>query len=688
MTSIQRAGRGWLAAGFAILCLACDGTDDDDGPTGNTGSITIVVGPATASIQPGSSTFVTVTLTRAGGFTGTVTVTIAGLPNGVTATMAPAQLTGNAVTSRIDLTAAATAALASATVTVSAAAQGVTTATASFQLAVTAPPDYAMVVSPATLTIAAGGTGNVDLQINRTNFSGPITLALLNPAAGITATFNPASATAATSAMALNVAATVAPGSYQVTIQGTATGVSSRSVAVTVTVVPPPPSGNNVAYYFCHVDDVPAFFAYQDGSGAWQSVTGVSSGGTTTFSFNITQGRGATLSVYQYSAAAVARVTGRMSARRMNRTATMASRFRDPRGAGRRAPGRSTALTAAAVGDLYETYVLYGSTTELAQDGLDVCGQAEPTKTVRATVTGVAPGQYGVVSLGSVTRIVDGATFTNPVTLDGVLPGPQDLVGSRISTPGLAPDKLVIFRNLNIPDQGSLPSTIDFNSPTSLVPATATATISGAATGDRLEIFVGLLTANGSGLLWNDLAPSTVAARPWAGLNSANMISGDLHHLFAFASRSTDLVDFRVVSKTVGAVSNQALALGAELNAPTASMVSAGAYPRFRFQGALAAGYNKRVSIDVLGEEDGSSALYIVTSVAYLGLSGTPEDYDITMPDVAGLPGFPLEARLTTGTNVVTLSAKGFTGSGLYEPRPIPGYESKELYKARRINVP
>jgi hypothetical protein len=118
------------------------------------------------------------------------------------------------------------------------------------------------------------------------------------------------------------------------------------------------------------------------------------------------------------------------------------------------------------------------------------------------------------------------------------------------------------------------------------------------------------------------------------------------------------------------------------------SIVSTGAYPRFRFQGALLAEYNKRVSIDVLGEEDGSNALYMVTSVAWLAASGTPGAYDVTMPDVAGLPGFPLEARLTTGTNVVTLSAKGFTGSGLYEPRPIPGYESKELYKARRINVP
>ncbi len=58
------------------------------------------------------------------------------------------------------------------------------------------------------------------------------------------------------------------------------------------------------------------------------------------------------------------------------------------------------------------------------------------------------------------------------------------------------------------------------------------------------------------------------------------------------------------------------------------------------------------------------------------------------MPDVAGLPGFPTDARLTAGTNVVTLAAHGFTGPGLYEPRPSLGVESKEAYKTLTINVP
>ena len=679
---------GWLAAAATtIFALAC-GNYGDDGPTGTNGSIQIAVTPASASVPAGASTFVTVALTRVGGFAGTVAITISGLPAGVSATMDPATLSGANASARIDLTAAANAAAAAATtVTVNASATGVTTATASFQLAVNIPSEFALVVSPTTLTIPAGGTGNATLQINRTNSRAAIARALLSPPAGFTATFDPTPSPTSTSAIAISVAASVAPGSYPITIQGTAAGHPSRSALVTITVVPAPPSGKNVTYYFCNADDIPAFLAYQDGTGAWQSVTGVPSGGITTFSFNITQGRGGVLGVYQYSLATVARVPGRTRGGRMNRTTTLASRLRNPLGAVGRVPDRSSALTQAAVGDVSETYVLYGPTTELAQDGLDACGQLVSTKTVRGTVSGVSAGRYAYVSLGSATTIFDGASSTNPVTLEGVLPGPQDLVGSRITTPGAPPDKLIIVRNLNVPDQGSVGS-IDFNGPASLVPATATATISGAVAGDQMEIFVGLLTANRGGLLWSDLAPSAAAARPWAGLSSANMISGDMHHLFAFASRSTNLANFRVVSKVVGPVSNQALALGADLPSPTSSLVSGGAYPRFRFQGSVPADYNKRVSIDVLGEDDGSNAMYIVTSGAYLGASGTPGAYNVTMPDVAGLPGFPTDARLTAGLNVFTLSAHGFTGSGLWEPRPALGFESKEAYRAFVISVP
>jgi hypothetical protein len=682
MTWFSRAPRPLLAAASIMLALACDSTYDDDGPTGNTGTIQVSASPATLSVPQGGTGTTTVTLTRGGGFTGVVTVSASGLPAGATATVDPAQLSGSNLTATVTMTIASTVPIGTYTVTVTAAGSGVQQATASYQLTVTAPPAFAMVVSPTTLTIPAGGTGSGNVQINRTNSSAAIALVLLTPPAGITATFDPTPAPANTSAMTVSVAANVAPGNYPITIQGTSAGISPRSALVTITVVPAPPSGNNVTYYFCHVDDVPAFFAYQDGAGAWQPVAGTGSGGTTTYSFNITQGRGGILSVYEYPLSNVARVAGRSRSTRLNRT--LALTLSDQRGA---RPAQSR--TQAAVGDAHETYVLYGTTSELNQDGLDSCGPpVEETKNVRGTFTGVAAGQYGIASLGPATVIFDGATATNPVTFNDVPAGLLDLVGSRIVTPGMAPDKLILMRNLNVPDGGSLPQAIDYNGPASLVPATATATISGAGAGDQLEVYVDLLTAHGSNRIWSDLAPSATSTRPWVGFPGASMVSGELHRLWTFASRSTPTtLDFRVVTKVVGPVANQALALGAELPVPTSSMVSGGAYPRFRFQGSIPADYNKGVSIDVLGEDE-VNALYLLASGAYLAASGTPAAYNLTMPDVAGLPGFPVDARLTAGANAVTLALHGFTGPGFYEPRPSLGAESRGAYRGLTINVP
>jgi hypothetical protein len=219
--------------------------------------------------------------------------------------------------------------------------------------------------------------------------------------------------------------------------------------------------------------------------------------------------------VYSYSLSNVTGVSRRSRDQRTRRAAILNSRLTNLRGRNGIASGWSGASTLPAIGDAHETYVLFGSLAELAQDGVDACAPAEPTKTVRATLAGITPGQYAVVSLGDGEQIFDGATFTNPVMLHDVLPGPQDLVASGIATPGLAPDKLIVFRNLNVPDLGSLPSPIDFNGPASLVPATATATITGASPADRLEIFVGLHTANGGGLLSRRAPPPRDRGQAW-----------------------------------------------------------------------------------------------------------------------------------------------------------------------------
>jgi hypothetical protein len=686
MTSVRRQRRGAFAAAAALLAFACgDGTTDDDGPTGNQFAIQIAESRVLSPVVQGSSGTAEVTLTRSGGFTGAVALAAMGFPAGITVGIDPPQLTGSASRATVTVTVAGSVAVGSYTGTVEASAMSMRSSI-DIRVFVDPLPDFGLKMASETFTIPAGRTATAVVNIqHNSSFSSPMDLSLLNPPGGISATFLPPNPSYAPfSTMTISVAQNVAHGNYPVTLQATATGLSTRQLPFSITVVPAPPAGNNVTYYFCNAVDVPAFLAYQDGTGPWLAVAGMVSGGTTTFSFNIAQGRGAVLSTYPYALSKGVRL--RADTRATARSRTMGGpRLSSPRRARTGTLSKSNAFVHAAAGEAYDTYVFYGSTSELVQDGRDACVQESETKTVRASVLGVAAGQYGLFSLGSATGIFDGAQPMNPFTLHDVPAGPQDLVGSRIVTPGMPPDKLILIRNVNVPDGGTLPQAIDYNGPASVVPLTALATISGAA-GDQLEIFVDLITLKGSNQLWSDLAPSTATTRPWAGFGPSHRVAGDIHRIWVFATRSADPLVFRVYSRTTDPITpNQAFGFGPDLAAPTVSMAAGGSYPRFGFQGSFDAYYKKGIFIDVVGENDGGNAHYLFASNEYLGATGSTVPYNITMPDVAALTGFPTDSRLTAGVNVVTLAAVGFEGT---EGLVTFGWELREAHRTLKINVP
>jgi hypothetical protein len=676
MTRIQGVWRRCVAGGTTAIALACG---DSDLPTVNTGGLQVAVSPASLSVPQGGSGSLTVSLTRGGDYAGDVTLSVSGLPAGVTTTINPAQLTGSTTSATIDVAVAATVALGNYTATITAAGQDVAQATTNYELIVTAAPNYTLTLTPTSLTVAAGASGNAVVNISRTNFTGGVTLSLQNPPAGITATFNPSPSTTNASDLVLSVAASVAAGNYALTVQGSATGITARTVALQLTVLPPPTGGNNVEYQFCDATAVPAFFAFQDGNNAWQAVTPVTSGSVTKFAFNITQGRGGVLIVSQTAAAAVADVLRAGRSVKVRQHAAMRASLRGIR---RRGTGvqslTSTSLRSFA--DVYETTVIYATTAELAQDGIANCSQTTPTKTITGTVTGVPAGSYGIVSFGNTVEIFNGATSSNPVTFD-VPPGPRDLVGS-LTIPGSAPSRLILMRNLNIPDAGSLPSAIDYNGQSSLTPATANVTITGGS-GDSLEVFVDLVTANTEAGIWFDLSPTPNATRPWAGLRASDMQSSDLHALIVFASEALN-DDFRVASKYVGPVANQTIAIGPALTSAAATQVAAGAYPRFRFQGTHPTEYSKGVSVDV-GFNTSGNTYSIMATGAYISGGGA---YNFTMPDVSGLAGFPIASRLTAGPNDVVAGAWGFTDQGVFDPRPTLGGEFKAAQKTTSVTVP
>jgi hypothetical protein len=137
----------------------------------------------------------------------------------------------------------------------------------------------------------------------------------------------------------------------------------------------------------------------------------------------------------------------------------------------------------------------------------------------------------------------------------------------------------------------------------------------------------------------------------------------------------------------VGAVSDQTVALGPDIAAATATQVAGGSYPRIRFQGALPPTYDKGVAIEV-GTSGEGNTLSLLTTGAYLAASGQSQAYDLTMPDVASLAGFPAAARLSSGNRFMLTTAVGFTGMGAFDHAPALGSQFCAAAKGSSIQIP
>src|SRR5207249_4843962 len=106
-------------------------------------------------------------------------------------------------------------------------------------LTVTPAPDYALSLSPTALTITQGATGTTTVRSEERSVGEEGTLGLGGAPAGVAGSFDPAAPTGTSSTLTLSVGAAVAPGVYNLTVDGTGSP-GSRSTVLTLTVTPAP----------------------------------------------------------------------------------------------------------------------------------------------------------------------------------------------------------------------------------------------------------------------------------------------------------------------------------------------------------------------------------------------------------------------------------------------------------------
>jgi hypothetical protein len=196
---------------------------------------TLAASPSSQTVVQGASTTYTATVTPSGGFTGTVTFSVSGLPAGASGSFNPASVAGSG-TSNLTITTSATTPAGSYPITLTGT-SGTLTHTAAVTLVVTAAGggDFSVSASPASQLILQGSSGSYTVSITPTGgFTGVVTLSVSGLPALATASFAPNPATGS-STLTVNVDPNTPVGSYPLTITGTS-GTLTHTTAVTLVV--------------------------------------------------------------------------------------------------------------------------------------------------------------------------------------------------------------------------------------------------------------------------------------------------------------------------------------------------------------------------------------------------------------------------------------------------------------------
>ncbi len=219
--------------------------------TGTSGSlshsagITLVVGsnpdfslalaPANRTILPGSITTYGITVQPTGGFAGSVSFSVSGLPNGALGILSP-----NPSATSATLTVYTSASAANGTYPfVITGTSGNLTRTVPGTLVLGSGPDYSLAATPQVQSVIPGANTSYSISITGTGgFASAVSFVVSGLPANTTASFSPNPANGSTT-LTVNTTSTTPLGSYPLTITGTS-GALTRLASATLNVNGPP----------------------------------------------------------------------------------------------------------------------------------------------------------------------------------------------------------------------------------------------------------------------------------------------------------------------------------------------------------------------------------------------------------------------------------------------------------------
>lgn len=189
--------------------------------------------PNSRTVAQGGGTSFTATVTAGTGFSGTVSLSVSGVPAGATASFNPASIATSG-SSTLSISSSASTAPGSYPLTITAT-SGALTHTANVTLVISA--DFSMAVTPSNVTVSRGSNANYTVTITpNPGFSGAVSLSVSGLPRRASASFNPSSInTSGSSALTVSTNHKTPTGTFTLTVT-TTSGALTHQQQVTLTI--------------------------------------------------------------------------------------------------------------------------------------------------------------------------------------------------------------------------------------------------------------------------------------------------------------------------------------------------------------------------------------------------------------------------------------------------------------------
>ncbi|MBI4749123.1 MAG: IPT/TIG domain-containing protein [Acidobacteria bacterium] len=196
--------------------------------------------PESRSLKPGEQTTFTINIQRVN-FTGSVGLSVSGLPTGVTAQFLPNPAISE--TAKLVVTASQTVPAGTFSLQVRGTASGVSVQSAVLSLGVNVDARVILGATPTFQTVTQGKGTFFNISLSRTNYTGTVNFSVTGAPAGSNPFFTLNQITGNSTSLRLELRPDVVPGTYQLKIEGTGAGeINVVPVVVTMRVLPIQPS--------------------------------------------------------------------------------------------------------------------------------------------------------------------------------------------------------------------------------------------------------------------------------------------------------------------------------------------------------------------------------------------------------------------------------------------------------------